>query len=99
VGFVDLNRAGQLCRTFAANPRGLDTVHGNVSEWVQDCWSDSYDEGRTNGAAWTTENCYLRVLRGGSWYGYPWFLRSAARSGVTAGDRSDLFGLRVARTL
>jgi formylglycine-generating enzyme required for sulfatase activity len=85
--------------TFAPNPWGLYNVHGNVWEWVQDCWSDSYDEGRPDGAAWTVENCGLRVLRGGSWYGYPWFLRSAARSGVTAVDRSDLFGLRVARTL
>jgi formylglycine-generating enzyme required for sulfatase activity len=84
--------------TLAPNPWGLYNVHGNVWEWVQDCWSDSYDGGRPDGAAWTAESCDLRVLRGGSWYAYPWFLRSAARSGVTAADRSDLFGLRVART-
>ena len=41
----------------------------------------------------------LRVLRGGSWYLDPVFLRSANRSGDTPDYRIDFIGLRLARTL
>ena len=75
-------------------------VHGNVYEWVQDCWHDSYRGAPSDGSAWTTGgDCGLRVLRGGSWYDEPKFLASAYRIRNFAGVRSNLVGFRVARTL
>ena len=70
--------------SFSANPFGLHDVHGNVSEWVEDCYGG---------------DCGRRVLRGGSWYDDPWNLRSAYRDGSTAGYRYSNTGFRVARML
>ena len=82
---------------YAANAYGLHDMHGNVWEWVEDCWNDSYSGAPSNGDAWLRGNCERRVLRGGSWDVVPWHLRSAERDS-TGGRLSD-FGFRVARTL
>ncbi len=84
---------------FSANAFGLHDMHGNVWEWTEDCWHNSYNGAPANGSAWTTGgNCRVRVLRGGSWDG-PGLLRSASRSELTTVDRSNSVGFRVARTL
>ena len=74
-------------------------MHGNVGEWVEDCWNGSYGGAPSDGSAWLRGDCAARVLRGGSWFFYPRNLRSADRvrrdaSGVRSGD----YGFRVART-
>ena len=79
------------------NPWGLYDVHGNVWEWVQDCWSDNYRDAPTDGSA-GGNNCEYRVLRGGSWKYIPSFARSAYRNVFSPGFRSYLSGLRIART-
>jgi formylglycine-generating enzyme required for sulfatase activity len=84
---------------FQANAFGLYDMHGNVWEWVQDCWHDSYDGAPSDGRAWTVGDCHLRVLRGGSWSYSRWDLRSAARLGNFAIYRGSVLGFRVARTL
>ena len=86
--------------TFAPNTFGLYDVHGNVWEWVEDCWHGSYREAPSDGRAWTVGgDCGRRVLRGGSWSVDPRDLRSAARIGITTGVRDINAGFRVARTL
>ena len=86
--------------SYSPNGFGLHDVHGNVWEWVEDCWHDSYEGAPRGGNAWTHGgDCGLRVLRGGSWDYQPGNLRSADRSGSTSGGRSGLGGFRVARTL
>ena len=85
--------------SFRANVFGLHDVHGNVWEWVEDCWSGNYLGAPADGSAWESGDCSRRVLRGGSWDNRPWFLRSASRSGDGAGNRNDGSGFRVARTL
>ena len=86
--------------SFAANRFGLHDVHGNVWEWVEDCWHENYDSAPLDGSAWVTGgNCELRVLRGGSWNYSPRLLRSAYRIRYGSGDRDGDFGFRVARTL
>ena len=86
--------------SFPSNGYGLHDVHGNVLEWVEDCWHDSYAGAPTDGRAWTTGGyCGHRVLRGGSWYYVPRYLRAAYRFGRGTGSRSYDYGFRVARTL
>ena len=85
--------------SFAANSWGLHDVHGNVWEWVQDCWSENYDEAPADGSAREHGDCDGRVLRGGSWGSRIWSLRSSRRMRRTVADRSNLIGFRVARSL
>ena len=87
-------------RTFAPNAFGLYDMHGNVWEWVEDCWHGSYRGAPSDGKAWTVGgDCGDRVLRGGSWFYDPRFLRSAARLRNSTGYRDVIAGFRVARTL
>ena len=85
--------------SFSPNAWGLHDMHGNVWEWVQDCWNNRYRGAPTDGSAWTSDDCKRRVLRGGSWYNQPEFLRAAVRNGDTTGERGVSIGFRVARTL
>ena len=85
--------------SYLPNPWGLHDTHGNVWEWVEDCWNGSYEESPTDGSAWTQGDCSRRVLRGGSWNNRPALLRAAGRNGVGVGERGLNIGLRVARTL
>ncbi len=84
---------------FKPNPWGLLQVHGNVSEWVEDCWNGSYKGAPTDGSAWTSGDCKLRILRGGSWGYSPKDLRSSYREGATSTNRNFNFGFRVVRVL
>jgi formylglycine-generating enzyme required for sulfatase activity len=84
------------------NPWGLYDVHGNVWEWVQDCWHGNYQGAPNDGTAWLEASggdCGQRVLRGGSWFGKPVDLRSANRYGYDADYRYNLFGFRLAQDL
>lgn len=85
-------------KSFKPNPWGLYQVHGNVREWVEDCFHGSYNGAPADGSAWKTGECADRVLRGGSWANNPQRLRAAWRDWNLIGDLSDV-GFRVARTL
>ena len=65
--------------SFAPNGFGLKDMHGNVNESVEDCWNGSYKEAPSDGGAWESGDCALRVSRGGSWNSYPRDLRAANR--------------------
>ena len=86
--------------SFPANAFGLHDVHGNVREWVEDCWHGDYRGAPANGNAWVRgRNCSRRVLRGGSWIIELQGLRSAYRDRNPTGYRDYDAGFRVARTL
>ena len=85
--------------TYDANGFGLHDVLGNVFEWVDDCWNDSYRSSPSDGGAWESGDCDRRVFRGGAWLNEPRFLRSAFRVRYAPGYRSNVLGFRVARTL
>jgi formylglycine-generating enzyme required for sulfatase activity len=85
--------------SFQPNPWGLYQVHGNVWNWVEDCWNDSYQGAPSDGSAWTSGDCKTRGIRGGSWTIDPQFLRSADRSWLPTEYRVNDLGFRVGRTL
>ena len=85
--------------SFAANPWGLFDMHGNVWEWVHDCYT-LYEAGKADARAVTGGKCTYRVLRGGSWYSFlPWIARAGLRDNSTPESRNNYFGFRLARTL
>jgi formylglycine-generating enzyme required for sulfatase activity len=85
--------------SFEANPYGLFDIDGNVSEWVMDCWHDSYVRAPADGSAWMNPGCSSRVVRGGSWGSSPDQVRSAYRQGADGSVRSGRVGFRVLREL
>ncbi|MFZ4072560.1 MAG: formylglycine-generating enzyme family protein [Caulobacterales bacterium] len=95
----------QPVRKKRANPFGLYDMHGNVSEWVEDCFAE-YDPARLTSAAVETADqsggeaaCRSRVVRGGSWFIDPQYLRSADRDSRSPDVRSSNRGFRLARTV
>ncbi len=85
--------------SFNPNAFGLHDMHGNVLEWVEDCYADNYNGAPSNGEASATGDCSHRVLRGGSWYNYPWYLRAAVRSRNSTFVPNYDYGFRLGRTL
>lgn len=80
------------------NAFGLYDMHGNVWEFVEDCFrqrpilapgTSAIQDGR----------CQRRVVRGGSWDDDADFLRSAARTWYSPDNRYFILGFRVGRTL
>jgi formylglycine-generating enzyme required for sulfatase activity len=105
------NRQTAPVGKFASNAFGLYDMHGNVWEWVDDCYQDNYQGAPSDGAAVHVAGCADHVLRGGSWYNHPVNLRAAVRNWFRRGtpsaarhpDQPDVpittLGLRVARDL
>ena len=85
--------------SFQPNAFGLFDVLGNVWERTEDCWNENYQGAPTDGSAWRSGDCSLRVLRGGSWWSSPWYVRSASRYAGSAGYRNYSIGFRVARAM
>ena len=82
-----------------ANQFGLYDMYGNVSEWVEDCFSEDYRNAKSDGSAWTGGNCSRRVVRGGSFQDRARALRSAARDWSVFDKPEKHIGFRVTRML
>ena len=85
--------------SYEPNPLGLHDMYGNVWEWVEDCWNGSYAGAPTDGDPWLEGDCAVRVLRGGAWISPPRNIRAAYRFRLSATNRTNFAGFRVARTL
>ncbi|MEM6866809.1 MAG: formylglycine-generating enzyme family protein [Cyanobacteria bacterium P01_C01_bin.121] len=79
-----------------ANAWGLCDMHGNVCEWCEDHWYNSYRDTPVDGRAWkTNDDDAVHIIRGGSWSNSPRDCRSAFRSYSDPDDRSYGIGFRV----
>ncbi len=83
--------------SFRPNPFGLFDMLDNASQWVSDCWNESYDGAPTNGETWATGICERHVARGGDWHNQSWHVRAAHRVGLEAIPRNSL-SFRVAKS-
>lgn len=90
------NKGSLPVQSFKPNGFGLFDVHGNVWEWVEDCWQPNYQGAPSDGSAWLDGNCAIRVLRGGAW-DYPASgMRAANRYYFAHKARKANFGFRLA---
>ena len=85
--------------SFRPNAFGLYDTSGNAAEWVEDCWNPSYKGAPTDGSAWISGDCGLRVLRGGSFLDHATGVTSSARFRYDNDVRYYANGFRVARDL
>ena len=86
-------------RAYRANAFGLHDTEGNVSEWVEDCWHDSYARAPNDGSPWVNPGCNRRVIRGASWASAPDQARAAFRISASPEASNARVGFRVARDL
>ena len=82
---------------YKASLFGLYDMHGNVWEWVEDCWKSGYYNAPSNGEVFKNTKCEYRVTRGGSWYNIPLGVRSANRYWYMQTYRSFNLGFRLLR--
>lgn len=80
--------------SYRPNAFGLYDMIGNVTEWVQNCYSASYETPSAD-----TPACEQRALRGGSWGSVAKWIRVADRFHYPPDDHDDSVGIRVARNL
>ena len=85
--------------SYRPNGFGLYDTAGNAAEWVEDCWNDNYRNAPRDGAAWTSGDCRLRVLRGGNFLSKATEVRSASRFRYDVDVRYYANGFRVMRDL
>ena len=83
--------------SYRPNQWGLYDTIGNVAEWVEDCWHNSYrGTPPSDGSAWRSGECSTRIARGGFYLGGRSLNRSAARFAPKV-DSIEVIGFRVAR--
>jgi len=80
-------------KSFAPNPWGFYDMHGNVWEWC----SDPYRKYKTHkiNKGFDPIKTDSRIKRGGSWYKYGWYLRSANRAYAHPSAKFKTTGFRL----
>ncbi|MDJ0958938.1 MAG: SUMF1/EgtB/PvdO family nonheme iron enzyme, partial [Arenicellales bacterium] len=76
---------------------GTRGMLGNVWEWVEDCWIETYDPSLNTAKPRVKPNCSNKTLRGGSWNYVRRYSTPSARMGVSAYTKTDYIGFRLVR--
>ena len=92
-------RKTQPVGQYEPNAFGVYDMHGNVYEWVEDCWNADHTGAVGDGSPRTDGDCDFRVMKGGSWVTHGYQARAAARIRYVTDYRYDDYGIRIARTL
>ncbi|WP_298916599.1 formylglycine-generating enzyme family protein [uncultured Algimonas sp.] len=85
--------------SYPANSFGVHDIHGNVYEFVSDCYVAGHAGHPGDGSPRRDGNCDARIIRGGSWVTHGYQMRAAKRLRYTMDHRYDDFGFRLARTI
>jgi formylglycine-generating enzyme required for sulfatase activity len=100
-GWYGANAGGQPHAVGGKEPNkfGLYDMHGNVWEWVEDDWHNSYEGAPQDGEAWidAPRRAY-RVVRGAGWDNGAGCCRSAARDWYDPHPRYGSLGFRLSRS-
>ena len=91
--------ASNAVKKFPANRFGLYDMHGNVWEWVEDCWHSNYSGAPSDNESWEPIACNIFVTRSGSSSSPAEDLRAAKRGNMNADKRINSLGFRVALKL
>ncbi len=91
-------KRGMPVGSFKPNAFGLYDMHGNVWEWVEDGFHNSYAGAPNDGSAWKNSSTTDRVLRGGAWDNDPEAIQVTSRDSGGPDARGSAIGFRVART-
>ena len=94
------NSTSPVC-SFPTNAFGLCDMHGNVYQWIEDCYETNIASLPTDGSAVKGGNCAVRGFRSNSFESNPKSLRSANRAFVYAPNTRgrNYLGFRVAKTI
>ena len=80
--------------SYESNGFGVVGTKGNVWEWTDGCWQQTY---RTDDGPVSRENCGIRVLRGEHASYMPTFVRDTSTGGCSVKPMPANFGFRVVR--
>ena len=80
--------------SFGANGYGLYDVAGNVWEWCQDWYGWDYYSKSPFKNPLGPDTGSMRVLRGGGWLNWSYYLRVAYRGNYAPASRSYGYGFR-----
>ncbi len=94
-GYVYTSPAG----VFKPSPFGLNDMLGNVLQWTEDCWHDTYVGAPIDGSAWLDGDCSRHEIRGASWFSTPSHVRVDYRDRFPSDYRTSSVGIRLVREL
>ena len=78
---------------------GPHDIHGNVSEWTQDCYANKHSSNLGDGNAVILADCGQRVARGGTWRDAPHISKATMRNSVSPSFKIPTLGFRVVRNV
>lgn len=98
-GYRDFHWGAAPVRSFPRERWGTFDISGNVEEWVQDCWHDSYQRAPSDSSAWVNPGCKMGVTRGASWASSLDEARVSFRMATPMKTHNARIGFRVVRAL